>query len=265
MNGRSSRSHAIVTLQLTKDDHDNGSLRSSKLHLVNLSGSERAARTRNTGLLVLGNVILALSNPHFPIAATTMCRTPRIVRDSLGGSAHILIVACVSPSHHSFAETLSVLQFASWPCYVKNQPGLCPARACFGWQPGEARVGELEQEVQTLREALREKDKTRRGIALSDSTKQATQEERDERGAALVEESQYRCLAQDAAFLLEKLQNSTRSPALQQRLQEWLERHRELSHSGHTGYQQPVGGAGDESQQITILQLRRELKNCQVV
>ncbi|XP_038869830.1 kinesin-like protein kif7 [Salvelinus namaycush] len=239
MNECSSRSHAIVTLQLMQHHHDNGSLRSSKLHLVDLSGSERAARTGNTGLrlkesvhintglLALGNVIRALSNPHrrHNHVPYRDAKITRILRDSLGGSAHTLMVACVSPSHHSVAETLSVLQFASRARYVKNQPALCPARACPGWQPGEAHVGELEQEVQTLRKALREKDKTGRGIALSDSTKQATQEERDDRGAALVEESQYCCLAQDAAF-----QSSTRR---------------------------------DESQQITILQLRRELKNCQ--
>lgn len=258
MNERSSRSHAIVTVQLTQHNHDDGSVRSSKLHLVDLAGSERAARTGNTGLrlkesvhintglLALGNVIRALSDPHrrgnhVPYRDA---KITRLLRDSLGGSAHTLMVACVSPSHHNVTETLSVLQFASRARHVKNQPGLCPARACPGWQPGEARGGELEQKVQTLREALREKDKTGRGIALSDSTKQATQEERDDRGAALVEESQYRCLAQDAAFLLEELQSSTRSPALQQRLQEWLEKHRELSHSGHTDYQQPVGVQG---------------------
>ncbi|CAB1321611.1 unnamed protein product [Coregonus sp. 'balchen'] len=277
MNERSSRSHAIVTLQLMQHHHDNGSVRSSKLHLVDLSGSERAARTGNTGLrlkesvhintglLALGNVIRALSNPHRRRNHVPYrdAKITRILRDSLGGSAHTLMVACVSPSHHSVTETLSVLQFASRARHVKNQPGLCPARACPGWHPEEARVGELEQEVQTLRDALREKDKTGGGIALTDSTKQATQEERDDRGMDLVEESQYRCLAQDAAFLLEELQSSTQSPVLQQRLQEWLERHRELSHSGHTDYQQPVGDAGDEPHQITILQLRRELKNCQ--
>nr|XP_029534849.1 LOW QUALITY PROTEIN: kinesin-like protein KIF27 [Oncorhynchus nerka] len=207
MNERSSRSHAIVTLQLTQDDHDNGSLRSSKLHLVDLSGSVRAARTGNTGLLVLGNIILALSNMHsnrrhnhvpYPDAKIT-----RILRDSLGGSAHTLIVACVSPSHHSFAETLSVLQFASRPCYVKNQPGLCPARACSGWQPGEARVGELEQEVQTLREALREKDYS-------------------------VCRNGWRDTGSLATLAINNL---------------W--------------------GVQGMSQQITILQLRRELKNCQ--
>lgn len=221
----------------------------------------------NTGLLALGNVIRALSNPHrrhnhVPYRDT---KITRILRDSLGGSAHTLMVACVSPSHHSVTETLSVLQFASRARYVKNQPGLCPARACPGWQPGEARVEELEQEVQTLREALRKRDKTGGGVFMTDSSKQTPQEELDNRGAGLVEEPQYCCLAQDAAFILEELQSSTLSPALQHRLQEWLGRHEELSHSCHTDHQHPVGDTGDKPHHNTILQLRRELRKCQVV
>ncbi|CAB1319455.1 unnamed protein product [Coregonus sp. 'balchen'] len=277
MNERSSRSHAIVTVQLTQHNHDDGSVRSSKLHLVDLAGSERAARTGNTGLrlkesvhintglLALGNVIRALSDPHrrgnhVPYRDA---KITRLLRDSLGGTAHTLMVACVSPSHHSVTETLSVLQFASRARHVKNQPGLCPARVCPGWQPGEARVEELEQEVQTLKEALRERNKTGGGVTMTDSSKQAPQEERDDRGAGLVEEPQYCCLAQDATFILEELQSSTLSPALQQRLQEWLERHEELSHSCHTDHQHPVGDTGDEPHHITILQLRRELRKCQ--
>uniref|UniRef100_A0AAY5KCZ3 Kinesin motor domain-containing protein n=1 Tax=Esox lucius TaxID=8010 RepID=A0AAY5KCZ3_ESOLU len=136
---------------------DNGSLRCSKLHVVDLAGSERAARTGNTGmrlkdsvhintgLLALGNVIRALSDPsrrnHVPYRDA---KITRLLRDSLGGSAHTLMLACVSPSHNSVTETLSVLQFASRARHVKNRPGLCPARVCQGWDPGDARLGELE-------------------------------------------------------------------------------------------------------------------------
>lgn len=92
MNERSSRSHAIVTLQLTQHHHDNGSLRSSKLHLVDLSGSERAARTGNTGLRLRvrphqhrpAGVGQRHPRTPTPIAATTMCRTatPRSLASS---------------------------------------------------------------------------------------------------------------------------------------------------------------------------------------
>uniref|UniRef100_A0A8C9XKZ3 Kinesin motor domain-containing protein n=1 Tax=Sander lucioperca TaxID=283035 RepID=A0A8C9XKZ3_SANLU len=125
MNEHSSRSHAIFTLQLIQCCHNNNSslksVRSSKLCLVDLAGSERAGKTGNTGtrlkesvhintgLLALGNVIRALSDParnrrgnncnsaHIPYRDA---KITRLLRDSLGGTAHTLMVACVSPSHH---------------------------------------------------------------------------------------------------------------------------------------------------------------------
>ncbi|KAL0979695.1 hypothetical protein UPYG_G00188350 [Umbra pygmaea] len=276
MNERSSRSHAIITLQLTQHHHDDGSIRSSKLHLVDLAGSERAARTGNTGtrlkdsvhintgLLALGNVIRALSDPHRRNHVPYRdAKITRLLRDSLGGSAHTLMLACVSPSHHSVMETLSVLQFASRARHVKNRPGLCPARVCPAWGPGEARMGELEQEVQTLREALLKKDKAAGRLAVTNRSKEVGQEESDAGGADKVEEPLYRCIAQEAALLLEELQSYTLSPALNQRLEYWLERHKELSFPSHPDSQQPVGGAADLPHHITILQLRRELNKCQ--
>uniref|UniRef100_A0A8C4NRP1 Kinesin motor domain-containing protein n=1 Tax=Dicentrarchus labrax TaxID=13489 RepID=A0A8C4NRP1_DICLA len=163
----------------------NLAVRSSKLCLVDLAGSERAGKTGNTGarlkesvhintgLLALGNVIRALSDPgrnrrgnscnsaHIPYRDA---KITRLLRDSLGGTAHTLMVACVSPSHHSVAETLSVLQFASKARHIRNRPGAVSAHpdvksSPTTWDPGEARLGELQYEVQTLRELLKEKER----------------------------------------------------------------------------------------------------------
>uniref|UniRef100_A0A3Q3VVD4 Kinesin motor domain-containing protein n=1 Tax=Mola mola TaxID=94237 RepID=A0A3Q3VVD4_MOLML len=150
MNEHSSRSHAILTVHLNQCCHGNSSLKSllsSKLCLIDLAGSERAGKTGNTGarlkesahvntgLLALGNVIRALSDPrsqrgnsvngaHIPYRDA---KITRLLRDSLGGTAHTLMVACVSPSDHSVAETLSVLQFASKARHVRNHPAAVPA------------------------------------------------------------------------------------------------------------------------------------------
>uniref|UniRef100_A0A3B4ZMX2 Kinesin-like protein n=1 Tax=Stegastes partitus TaxID=144197 RepID=A0A3B4ZMX2_9TELE len=186
MNEHSSRSHAILTLQVILRSHNHNSSfqssRCSKLCLVDLAGSERAGKTGNTGtrlkesahintgLLALGNVIRALSDQsrnrrgnscssaHIPYRAA---KITRLLRDSLGGTAHTLMVACVSPSHHFVTETLSVLQFASKARHIRNSPGVTSAqtevKSCpTTWHPGEARLGELEYEVQTLREATGE-------------------------------------------------------------------------------------------------------------
>uniref|UniRef100_A0A3B5L872 Kinesin family member 27 n=1 Tax=Xiphophorus couchianus TaxID=32473 RepID=A0A3B5L872_9TELE len=137
MNEHSSRSNVILTLQVHIRSYSNKNpslktVRSSKLCLVDLAGSERASKTGNTGaqfkesalintgLLALGNVIRALSDrgrsrrgngcssPHVPYRDA---KITRLLRDSLGGNAHTVMVACVSPSHHFIAETLNVLQF----------------------------------------------------------------------------------------------------------------------------------------------------------
>ena len=79
MNERSSRSHAVVSLTLVStdvDDPDGLLSRSSKLHLIDLAGSERQKDTQSSGerlregaqinlsLSALGNVINALSEKH---------------------------------------------------------------------------------------------------------------------------------------------------------------------------------------------------------
>ncbi|KAI8464145.1 MAG: P-loop containing nucleoside triphosphate hydrolase protein [Monoraphidium minutum] len=97
MNDRSSRSHAIYTVVLRRTtvdvSEDGGKARAargsrvrttsfeSKFHLVDLAGSERVKRSGvtgqafkeathiNSGLLALGNVIVALSEPSAPASA----------------------------------------------------------------------------------------------------------------------------------------------------------------------------------------------------
>uniref|UniRef100_A0A3B4FUJ0 Kinesin motor domain-containing protein n=1 Tax=Pundamilia nyererei TaxID=303518 RepID=A0A3B4FUJ0_9CICH len=181
MNERSSRSHTILTLQVMLSCHNSKnssfkSVRSSKLCLVDLAGLERAGKTGtqlkesahiNTGLFALGNVIRALSELSRNRHTNNSCsahvpyrdaKITRLLRDSLGGSAHTLMVACVSPSDHFVADTLSVLQFASTARSVQNRPGETPdqteVKSCptTTWHPSDARLGELEYEVETLRE-----------------------------------------------------------------------------------------------------------------
>lgn len=294
MNEHSSRSHTILTLQLIQCCHNNSSsLKSvhfSKLCLVDLAGSERAGKTGNTGtrlkesvhintgLLALGNVIRALSDPgrnrrgnsctsaHIPYRDA---KITRLLRDSLGGTAHTLMVACVSPSHHSVAETLSVLQFAFKARYIRNCPGAistvvksCPTT----WDPGEARLGELEYEVQTLRLLLKEKEREMEierekssGITgEGESSKQSSQKTNHE------EPSQYRLLALEAAALLRDISDPSSSHSFRERVQDW---HRRLT-AVNNSHQTPEDCSerdGDEPEHVTILRLREELSKCQVM
>ncbi|XP_075955327.1 kinesin-like protein KIF27 [Anarhichas minor] len=295
MNEHSSRSHAILTLQLIQCYHSHNSslqsVRSSKLCLVDLAGSERAGKTGNTGtrlkesvlintgLLALGNVIRALSDPgrnrhsaHIPYRDA---KITRLLRDSLGGTAHTLMVACVSPSHHSVAETLSVLQFASQARHIRNRPGAisthtevktCPTT----WDPGEARLGELEYEVQTLRELLKEKEREmerERTVGRDgegDSIKQPSQMRMSgpDKKVNQEEPSQYRLLAQEAAALLADVPNPTSSHSFRQRLQDWQDRLTAVNHSHQADEKDCSEGGGDQPHHVTILKLREELSKC---
>ncbi|XP_037633039.1 kinesin-like protein KIF27 [Sebastes umbrosus] len=296
MNEHSSRSHAILTLQLIQRCHsstNSSSLkfaRSSKLCLVDLAGSERAGKTGNTGtrlkesahintdLLALGNVIRALSDPgrnrrgnscnsaHIPYRDA---KITRLLRDSLGGTAHTLMVACVSPSHHSVAETLSVLQFASKARHIRNRPGAVSAhtevKSCpTTWDPGEARLGELEYEVQTLRELLKDKERemererTGGGAGEVDSFRQPSQMRMSDPDKKVNQEepSRYCLLAQEAAVLLADVPNFASSHSFRQRLQDWQERLTAVNHSNQ------VDDEKDQPHHVTMLKLREELNKC---
>ncbi|KAK9522843.1 hypothetical protein VZT92_019284 [Zoarces viviparus] len=293
MNEHSSRSHAILTLRLIQSDNSHKSslqsVRSSKLCLVDLAGSERVGKTGNTGtrlkeslfinmgLLALGNVIRALSNPgrnrhsaHIPYRGA---KITRLLCDSLGGTAHTLMVACVSPSHHSVAETLSVLQFASQARHIRNRPGAisthtevktCPTT----WDPAEARRGELENEVQTLRELLKEKKREMEGertvgrAGEGGCIKQPSQMSGPDKNVNQEERSQYRLLAQEAAALLADVPNPTSSHSFRQQLQDWQDRLTAVNHSHQADEKDCSEGGGDQPDHLTILKLREELGKC---
>lgn len=302
MNEHSSRSHAILTLHLNQCPHISPlkSVRSSKLCLVDLAGSERAGKTGNigthlkesahinTGLLALGNVIRALSDPgrnrrgnssnsaHIPYRDA---KITRLLRDSLGGTAHTLMVACVSPSHHSVTETLSVLQFASKARHIHNRPAAISTHTQVKsspttWDPGEVRLSELEYEVQTLRELLKEKERemmTERGRAGGrlgdrDSFTQPSQMMISDPDKKLNqgEPSQYRLLAQDAAALLADISGPPPSQSFRQRLRDWQERLTAVNHLHQAHDQDCSEGGEDEPHYVTILKFREELNKCKV-
>ncbi|XP_069899339.1 kinesin-like protein KIF7 isoform X1 [Dipodomys merriami] len=155
---RSSRSHTVFTVTLRqrgrapgRAPRPAGRLLLSKFHFVDLAGSERALRTGgagarlresvriNSSLLALGNVISALGDPrrrgsHVPYRDS---KITRILKDSLGGNAKTVMIACVSPSSSDLEETLHTLNYASRAQNIRN-------RACVNWKPEAERGAEDE-------------------------------------------------------------------------------------------------------------------------
>ncbi|CAF0939041.1 unnamed protein product [Rotaria sordida] len=185
MNDESSRSHAIFTLyieQRLRDKNSNSTIvqasydglmqplkptfdesyLSAKLHFVDLAGSERVARTHNTGerfqesirinsgLLALGNVVSALSDPkkraggHIPYRDS---KITRLLKDSLGGNAKTLMITCVSPCIVDLDESLNALKYADRASKIRNKP-------IKNVDPNAQRFIEMQSEITYLREEL---------------------------------------------------------------------------------------------------------------
>ncbi len=142
MNSTSSRSHTILTLSIEKrkivaaSSANATSTIRSKLVMVDLAGSERVrrsvskgarlseAKSINTSLSALGNVIAALADPNSAHIPYRDSKLTRLLQDSLGGTASTALIATVGPAAINYGETLSTLQFATRCMAVKSTPVL---------------------------------------------------------------------------------------------------------------------------------------------
>ena len=124
MNDHSSRSHLILSLYVRTDNLLTGEKTASKLHLIDLAGSERLSRSNaigerlkeaqniNTSLSLLGDVIQSLKqqSAHIPYRN---CKLTRLLSDSLGGKSKTLLVVNLSPTRESANESRCSCEFAS--------------------------------------------------------------------------------------------------------------------------------------------------------
>ena len=130
-NERSSRSHAILQLELIYNSID-GLVRKSHLSLVDLAGSERIAKTGaegqrlkeaqkiNQSLTTLGMVIMSLTTPgskHIPFRNSKLTL---ILKDSLGGSSKTTLLCTASRLKRHSEESIQTLYFASRAKTIKT-------------------------------------------------------------------------------------------------------------------------------------------------
>jgi len=139
MNDSSSRSHAVVTLNVERTVTLASSVqkvkRRANLHCVDLAGSERysqvgdskerQAETKviNTSLLALSLTISRLaeegSKAHIPYRNSKLTY---LLSESLMGNCKTLMVACASPASSSFMQTESTIRFASSVKKITTKP-----------------------------------------------------------------------------------------------------------------------------------------------
>ncbi|KAI8989755.1 kinesin [Trametes punicea] len=143
----------------------------SKFHFVDLAGSERLKRTAaagerikegisiNSGLLALGNVISALGDPSRAKSHTASyipyrdSKLTRLLQDSLGGNAHTLMIACVSPAEWNANETINTLKYANRARNIKNHAVVNEKEE--GWDDVEwlqGMVTRLRKELKAIKE-----------------------------------------------------------------------------------------------------------------
>lgn len=163
LNAQSSRSHAVLTLILTQNFVD-GSETVSKMHLIDLAGSENVGRsevqgitlaeaqTINKSLSCLGNVIYALTEKgrdHVPYRDSKLTY---LLQDSLGGNSRTILIATASPSQLCYSETLNTLKFAQRAKQIKNIPvvnkNLSQANLLQTIELLQKRIGELEKQCE---------------------------------------------------------------------------------------------------------------------
>jgi hypothetical protein len=132
LNDVSSRSHVIISLYLTQILSNNSEI-SSKLHLIDLAGSENVgksgvqgnnlveAQTINKSLSCLGNVIYALSEKNRDHIPYRDSRLTYLLKDSLGGNCKTHIIITVNLKN-SYSENINSLRFGQRAKLIKNIP-----------------------------------------------------------------------------------------------------------------------------------------------
>ncbi|XP_034991400.1 kinesin-like protein KIF22 isoform X2 [Zootoca vivipara] len=134
LNHRSSRSHTVLLVYVSQTQGwPPYAQRAAKLCLIDLAGSEDNRRTGNRGvrlkesgaintsLFVLSKVVDAL-NKGLPRVPYRDSKLTRLLQDSLGGSAHSLIIANIAPERKYYYDTLTSLNFAAKSKQVVNKP-----------------------------------------------------------------------------------------------------------------------------------------------
>ena len=151
-NARSSRSHAIVTIHVEfahpRDPTRIG--KRSKLHIIDLAGSERVsvsgatgarlqeAQAINLSLTALSNVLMALSSSktrgatksgdnHLWLVPYRNSKLTHLLKDSLGGTALTIFLAHVRSTPEQYRQTMLTLDYASRAKTIKNRAPPTPS------------------------------------------------------------------------------------------------------------------------------------------
>lgn len=139
---------------------------------------------------------------------------PRILKDSLGGNAQTVMIACVSPSSSDFDESLNTLNYASRAQNIQN-------KAVVNCRKETEHVEELHLQIKNLQKALEQRHRSETRIINRSAT--AKRCVPDPTAQLLAECAHYRTCTDAAYRLLMELQEDSNLTVEQiLRVKEWL-------------------------------------------
>ncbi|KAE8976324.1 Kinesin-like protein [Phytophthora rubi] len=166
MNATSSRAHTIFQIIVTQSELNPSSGKTmekvSRINLIDLAGSERAASTGATGsrlkegaainqsLSALGNCISALAdlaNGKKVLVPYRNSKLTHLLKDSLGGNSKTIMIAALSPASVNYSETLGTLRYADRAKQIKN-------KAIVNEDPNQILIRQLKEELEMLRKSM---------------------------------------------------------------------------------------------------------------
>ena len=253
INARSSRSHAVFSLNLVQrktgfQNNKNERRMSvpleamsgteswvtidSKLHFVDLAGSERLKNTGaqgerakegisiNAGLAALGKVISQLSSRQAGSHVSYRdSRLTRLLQDSLGGNAITYMIACVTPAEFHMSETLNTVQYAQRARAIQSKPRIQQV------EEGDKQViiDRLKAEVAFLRDQIRSSASNsnsgeRRVPSTNERSERQGEREVDLQNALLDSQENYTALSQRHAKLIAEMAKARDNEAAEHQL-----------------------------------------------
>ncbi|KAJ8414162.1 hypothetical protein AAFF_G00050320 [Aldrovandia affinis] len=181
LNHRSSRSHAIVLIKVVKSQRvAPHRQQTGKLYLVDLAGSEDNRRTGNQGLRLKESGAINLSlftlskvvdslNAGVGRVPYRDSKLTRLLQDSLGGSAHSVMITNIAPEYKYYFDTFTALNFASKSKLIVNRPFV--RETVSSTEPGKRTRQEkgceatAEPQKKRLKERHREEQEAAPGLA----------------------------------------------------------------------------------------------------
>ncbi|NWW62388.1 KIF7 protein, partial [Ifrita kowaldi] len=136
----------------------------------------------------------------------------RILKDSLGGNAQTVMIACVSPSSSDFDESLNTLNYANRAQNIQN-------KAVVNCRKETEHIEELHLQIKNLQKALEQRQRSETRIIHRSAKRCAP----DATARLLAECAHYRTCTDAAYRLLTELQEDSNLTVEQVlRLKEWL-------------------------------------------